>query len=145
MKFLILNGPNLDMLGRREPGVYGSRTLKEINASLDGYAKGLGITLDFFQSNAEGELIEKIHSVLEEYDGCAINAGAYTHYSYAIRDAIAAVDRPFVEVHMSNVHSRETFRHTSVISPVCCGVIAGFGEKSYSLAVSALRDIVLGK
>ncbi len=145
MKFLILNGPNLDMLGRREPGVYGSRALGEINASLDSYAKSLGITLDFFQSNAEGELIDKIHSVLKEYDGCALNAGAYTHYSYAIRDAIAAVDKPFVEVHMSNVHAREAFRHTSVISPVCRGVIAGFGEKSYSLAVSALRDIVLAK
>ena len=145
MKFLILNGPNLDMLGRREPGVYGSRTLGEINASLDSYAKSLGISLDFFQSNAEGELIDKIHSILEEYDGCALNAGAYTHYSYAIRDAIAAVDKPFVEVHMSNVHAREAFRHTSVISPVCRGVIAGFGEKSYSLAVSALRDIALAK
>lgn len=145
MKFLILNGPNLNMLGHRDPSVYGTRTLKEINASLDSYAKSLGITLDFFQSNAEGELIDKIHTVLSEYDGCVINAGACTHYSYAIRDAIASVDKPFVEVHMSNIQAREAFRHTSVISAVCRGVIAGFGEKSYSLGVSALRDIVLGK
>jgi 3-dehydroquinate dehydratase-2 len=100
------------------------------------------ISCDFFQSNHEGEIIDKIHSVLTDYDGCIINAGAYTHYSYAIRDAVACIDKPFIEVHMSNVHSREEFRHKSVISEVCKGVIAGFGANSYLLAVSAMRDLL---
>lgn len=133
------------MLGKREPGIYGDRGLEEINSAVESYGKSLGFYCDFFQSNCEGEIIDKIHTVPENYDGCIINAGAYTHYSYAIRDAIAAVNKPFVEVHMSNVHAREEFRHTSVISAVCRGVIAGFGEKSYILAVSALKSIILGK
>ena len=138
MKFLILNGPNLDMLGRREPGVYGSRTLGEINASLDSYAKSLGVTLDFFQSNAEGELIDKIHSVLGEYDGCALNAGAYTHYSYAIRDAIKAITIPVVEVHISDIEKREEFRHLSVTAPVCIAQIRGHGFESYTMGIDLL-------
>lgn len=141
-KILVLNGPNLDMVGIREPGVYGNETLEVINLEIAEYAKELDIQCDFYQSNCEGALIDKIHSVLNDYDGCILNAGAYTHYSYAIRDAISSVNKPFVEVHMSNVHSREEFRHISVISAVCKGVIAGFGKNSYKLAVKALGDII---
>jgi 3-dehydroquinate dehydratase-2 len=141
-KILILNGPNLNMVGIREPSVYGSETLESINAEIKEYASALDIECDFFQSNCEGAIIDKIHSVLKDYDGCVLNAGAYTHYSFAIRDAVSSVNKPFVEVHMSNVHSREEFRHTSVISAVCKGVIAGFGKQSYKLAIAALKDII---
>ncbi len=141
-KILVLNGPNLNMLGIREPGVYGSDTLDSINTEIEAYAKTLNIECDFYQSNCEGELISKIHSLMTDYDGCVFNAGAYTHYSYAIRDAISSVNKPVIEVHMSNVHAREEFRHTSVISAVCKGIIAGFGKKSYMLAVEALSDII---
>ncbi len=141
-KILVINGPNLNMLGLREPTIYGSKTLSDINSNIQSYASAMKLTCDFFQSNCEGEIIDKIQSVQMGYAGCIINAGAYTHYSYAIRDAIASVDKPFIEVHMSNVHAREEFRHTSVISPVCKGVIAGFGASSYLLAVSAMRDLI---
>ncbi len=141
-KILIMNGPNLNMVGIREPGVYGSDTLESINNEIKEYAEVLGLECDFFQSNCEGELVSKIHTVLTDYDGCVLNAGAYTHYSYAIRDAIASVNKPFVEVHMSNVHTREEFRHKSVISAVCNGVIAGFGKNSYLLGVSAIKDLI---
>ena len=137
-KILIINGPNLDMLGIREPQIYGTRTLNDINADIEKCAEQLGAQCGFFQSNSEGELIDAIHSVAQEYDGCVINAGAYTHYSVAIRDAISAVDKPFVEVHLSNVHAREEFRHKSMISAVCKGVICGFGEQSYMLALEGL-------
>lgn len=141
-KILILNGPNLDMVGIREPGVYGTKSLESINSSVSAYAVGMKFKCEFFQSNCEGEIIDKIHSVLNDYDGCIINAGALTHYSYAVRDAIAAVKKPFIEVHMSNVQAREEFRHKSVIAPVCVGTIAGFGANSYLLAVNAMRDII---
>lgn len=141
-KILVLNGPNLNMLSIREPGIYGNQTLEEINANIATYAKGMDINCDFCQSNCEGDIIDAIHSVREKYDGCIINAGAYTHYSYAILDAIKAVGKPFIEVHLSNVHAREEFRHTSVIAPACVGSIAGFGKNSYFLAVSAMRDIL---
>ena len=137
-KILIINGPNLDMLGKREPQIYGTRTLNDINADIEKCAEQLGAQCGFFQSNSEGELIDAIHSVAQEYDGCVINAGAYTHYSVAIRDAISAVDKPFVEVHLSNVHAREEFRHKSMISAVCKGVICGFGEQSYILALEGI-------
>lgn len=137
-KILIINGPNLDMLGKREPQIYGTRTLDDINTDIEKRAEQLGAQCGFFQSNSEGELIDAIHSVAQEYDGCVINAGAYTHYSVAIRDAISAVDKPFVEVHLSNVHAREEFRHKSMISAVCKGVICGFGEQSYMLALEGL-------
>ena len=130
------------MVGIREPGVYGNETLESINAEIAEYAKTQGVECDFYQSNCEGALIDKIHSVLNDYDGCVLNAGAYTHYSYAIRDAISSVNKPFIEVHMSNVHAREEFRHTSVISAVCKGVIAGFGKNSYMLAVKTLGDMI---
>lgn len=142
-KVKIINGPNINLTGLREPSVYGSETLRDINAEIAEKAAEMGFQCDFFQSNSEGELIDEIHSVLlGGYDGCVINAGAYTHYSYAIRDAIAATGKPFVEVHMSNIHGREEFRHTSVIAPVCVGQIAGFGKNSYVLALRALEAIL---
>lgn len=141
-KILIINGPNMNMLGTRERGIYGSQTLDELNQNISTYAAGMRIKCDFFQSNSEGEIIDQIHRVKDEYDGCIINAGAYTHYSYAIHDAIKAVDKPFIEVHMSNVYSREEFRHKSVIAPACSGVIAGFGRNSYLLGISALYDLI---
>lgn len=141
-KVLVINGPNLNMVGVREPGVYGSETLESINDEIKAYAESLGFECDFFQSDIEGELVSKIHSVLYDYDGCVINAGAYTHYSIAIRDAISSVNKPFVEVHMSNVHAREEFRHNSMLSAVCSGVILGFGKNSYKLAVAAIKDLV---
>ena len=136
--FLILNGPNLDRLGKREPALYGSRTLEDLQQELQALAKELGVALAFAQHNGEGDLIDAIHEVADRYDGCVLNAGAYTHYSLAIRDAIASVDKPFVEVHLTNVHAREEFRARSVIAPVCVGSIAGFGFDSYALALRAL-------
>ena len=141
-KVLIVNGPNLNMLGIREPGIYGGDTLESINKEIKEEAEKLGIICDFYQSDIEGELVNKIHTVLADYDGCVINAGAYTHYSIAVRDAISSVKKPFIEVHLSNVHAREEFRHTSMLSAVCKGVIAGFGKNSYMLAIRALGDML---
>lgn len=139
---LIINGPNLNMLGRREPEIYGSLTLDDINAAAASHAAEKGIKCDFFQSNSEGELVSAVQSVLDGYDGAVINAGAYTHYSHALRDAIALTEKPFVEVHMSNVFAREDFRHHSCLSPVCRGVICGFGADVYTLAIDALANII---
>ena len=139
-KILVLNGPNLNLTGMREPTHYGSATLDEINSALSEAAASLGIDTVFFQSNHEGDIIDYIHSAIDNFDGIILNAGAFTHYSYAIRDAIAAVNVPTVEVHMSNIHAREEFRHTSVIAPVCIGSIAGFGSFSYHLALAALIE-----
>lgn len=138
MKIFVINGPNLDMLGKREPEIYGADTLESINAELAEYCAGIGVEPSFFQSNSEGALIDFIHSARGEADGIVLNAGAYTHYSIAIRDAISAAEVPCVEVHLSNVHKREEFRHKSVISAVCAGVICGFGKDVYRLAISAL-------
>lgn len=135
MKFLVLNGVNLNLTGKRERGIYGSETLDSINRELEEDCKKRGHEADFFQSNLEGELCTKIQEAEGKYDGIVLNAGAFTHYSYAIRDAIAAVSVPVVEVHMSNVHAREEFRRKSVLSEVCKGVIAGFGKGSYLLAL----------
>jgi 3-dehydroquinate dehydratase-2 len=131
-------------LSVREPGIYGSQTLEALNNNLESYGKGLGLRCTFFQSNCEGEIINAIHSVLRDYDGCILNAGAYTHYSYAILDAIKAIGKPVIEVHLSNIHAREEFRHTSVIAPACVGSIAGFGKNSYFLALSAMKDVLNG-
>ena len=139
MKILVINGVNLDMLGVREPQIYGGRTLDDINADFSKVAKNLGAEIEFVQSNIEGEIVEFIHKG-RQFDGIILNAGAYTHYSIAVRDAISSIDTPCVEVHLSNVHKREEFRHTSVISAVCKGVIAGFGENSYKLALYALLN-----
>lgn len=135
MKVLILNGPNLNLLGRREPEIYGSETMDKVLADLRGKWE-----IEYFQSNHEGDIIDKIHEVgfNAEYAGIVLNAGAYTHTSLAIADAIAAIKIPVVEVHISNVHAREQIRHVSLISPVCRGVIAGFGLDSYRLGVEAL-------
>ncbi len=137
---LILHGPNLNLLGTREPGVYGRVTLAQINAMLEEEAAARGVTLRILQSNHEGALVDAIHAAVGWADGIIINAGALTHYSYALRDAIAGVGIPTVEVHLSNIHAREPFRHTSVIAPVCRGQIAGFGARSYLLALWALLE-----
>lgn len=139
-KFLLVNGPNLNLLGVREPGVYGSDSLETINSEVAARASALGCSVDFFQSNSEGGIVDRLHSAMGQYDGLIINPGAYTHYSIAIRDAIAAVKLPAVEVHLSNVYGREDFRHTSVIAPVCVGQIAGLGKIGYSLALEALME-----
>ena len=141
-KVLILNGVNLNLTGEREPGVYGSETLSDINARIAEHAQKLSLDVDFFQTNVEGEFVEKIHSVYTAYDACIINAGAFSHYSYAVYDAIGAVRKPFIEVHMSNIHAREDWRRQSIISPVCVGMIAGFGKWSYILALDALKNIL---
>lgn len=142
-KVLIINGPNLNLTGIREPSVYGSETLDDINRETKEYGETLGFDCTFFQSSSEGDLVSAVHSVLlENYDGCVINAGAYTHYSYALRDAISATGKKFVEVHMSNIHAREEFRHKSVIAPVCVGQIAGFGKAGYKMALFALNEII---
>lgn len=138
MKIFVINGPNLDMLGLREPEIYGSDTLESINRELAEYCASVGVQPEFFQSNSEGGIVDIIHSARGKADGIVLNAGAYTHYSIAIRDAISAVELPCVEVHLSNVHKREEFRHKSVLSAVCTGVICGFGKKVYRLAIDAL-------
>ena len=138
MKLLFLNGVNLNMTGTREQSIYGTKTLDEINLKIAKHFKN--DTCEFYQSNIEGEICTQIQSAGKEgFDGIILNAGAFTHYSYAIRDAIASVTVPVIEVHMSNVHARDEFRHKSVISEVCRGVICGFGENSYILAGESFK------
>ena len=138
-KVLVIHGPNLNLTGLREPGVYGTVSLADINEEILQTAKEMGLECEVFQSNHEGAIIDKIHQTLEGTDGIILNAGAYTHYSYAIRDALASVKKPCVEVHLSNIHAREEFRKTSVIAPVCVGQICGFGKDSYLLALASLK------
>ena len=135
---LIINGPNLNMLGIREPGIYGSETLETLCKKIENKAKELNTAVEFYQSNIEGEIINKIHSAMGEFDGIVINPGAFTHYSYAIRDAIARVNVPAIEVHISNFHKREEFRHKSVTGPVCVGQICGVGTNGYLYALEEL-------
>lgn len=137
MKFLVLNGVNLNLTGKREQGVYGSETLAEINEELAAFCKAHGHSAEFVQSNLEGELCTQIQNAEGKFDGVVLNAGAFTHYSYALRDAIAAVRVPVVEVHMSNVHAREEFRKKSVLTEVCRGEVLGFGKTSYLLALES--------
>ena len=136
MKFLVLNGPNLNLLGKREPGVYGTGTYAGLCAEIAAYAAARGIRADIRQSNHEGVLIDEIQAADGVYDGIVINPGAYTHYSYAILDALKAVNVPCMEVHISNVHQREAFRHTSVTAPACVGQICGLGLFGYECAMS---------
>jgi 3-dehydroquinate dehydratase-2 len=142
MKILLVNGANLNLLGTREPEKYGSKKLVDIENEVIELGKNLGATVDVWQSNHEGEIVEKIQSAKNNYDGILINAGGYTHTSVVIRDAIAAVDIPTIEIHMTNIHSREEFRHTSLLSGVCKGIIAGFGGKSYTLALEGLISLL---
>lgn len=141
MKFLVINGVNLNLTGKREKSVYGSATLDEINEKIAVYCKNSGDEAVFYQSNIEGEIVNKLHEAFltKSCDAIILNAGAFTHYSYAIRDAIAAIDIPVAEVHISNVHAREEFRHNSVLSQVCKGVVCGFGVGSYLAAIEGLK------
>jgi len=138
----VLNGPNLNLLGLREPAIYGSATLKDVEARCRAHAASLGLDIEFRQSNIEGELVTWIHEARDRASAIAINAGAYTHTSVALHDALKAADLPSVEVHLSNVHKREAFRHHSFIAPAVNGVICGFGTESYVLALTALHSLI---
>ncbi len=142
MKILVINGVNMNMLGLREPEKYGSMTLQDLEKNLYAYSFELGIDIETFQSNFEGEIVEKIHSAKNIFDGIVINAGAYTHTSIAIRDAISAVEIPTVEVHITNIYKREEFRHKSYIAPVCIGQISGFEYESYKLGIEGLLQYI---
>ena len=137
-KILVIHGPNLNLLGEREPGVYGTETYESINNDIIEHAISKQFHCEVFQSNSEGEIIDTLHLARKSFDGVIINAGAYTHYSYAIRDAIAAIKIPVIEVHISNINARDEFRSKSVIAPVCAGSLCGFGKYSYILAVDSL-------
>ena len=137
-RILILNGPNLNMLGTRQPEIYGSRTLADIEADCRAHAEAAGLTLTFEQTNHEGALVDAIQSARGTQDGIVLNAGAYTHTSVAIHDALIAAEVPVIELHLSNVHARESFRHTSYIAPVALGLICGFGAQGYILALDAM-------
>jgi len=141
MKVLVLNGPNLNMLGRREPEVYGAGTLADIEASVSALAGALGCEAVFFQANSEGELVDRLQAAMDEVEAVVFNPGAYTHTSVALRDAVASIGIPVVEVHLSNIAAREHFRATSLIAPVCAGQISGFGASSYLLGLEAAVDL----
>lgn len=141
MKILVINGVNLNLTGKREKGVYGTATLAEINEKISSFCKENGDEVSFYQSNVEGEIVNRLHEAFlnKTCDAIVLNAGAFTHYSYAIRDAIAAIDIPVAEVHISNVHAREEFRNHSVLSEFCKGVVCGFGANSYLAAIVGLK------
>ena len=143
-KLLLINGPNLNMLGIREPGIYGETTLKTLEQGLTEFAAKHGVELVCMQSNHEGVIIDQIHAADADFQGIVINPGAFTHYSYAIRDAIASISLPVIEVHISNIHTREEFRHHSVTAPVTIGQIVGLGTYGYQLAVLGLLDKIGG-
>ena len=144
MKLLLINGPNMNMLGIRQPEIYGSDTLATIESLTVNKAKELGCEMDCFQSNYEGAIIDKIHEAYQKYDGIVINPAAYTHYSYAIADALGAVAIPAIEIHMSDIHSRESFRANSVTLPYCIGQVAGYGKESYAMGVEKLVEYIKG-
>jgi len=141
-KLLVINGPNLNLLGKRKAEHYGSLTLETIEDKLRHTAEDAGLEIAFFQSNHEGEIIDRLHSAMGSVDGIIMNPGAFTHYSVAIRDAIEAIQIPVIEVHLSNIHARESFRHKSVIAPVCIGQIAGLKDYGYYAAVHALNEFL---
>lgn len=145
MKILVLNGPNLNLLGMREPSIYGSATLEEINTKLNSLAGELGVSAECRQSNGEGDLVNWLQEAPGRFDAVIINAGAYTHYSLALRDAIASIGVPVIEVHISNIYARESFRSHSVIAPVAAGQISGLGPYGYLLALRAAVDLVTGE
>lgn len=142
MKILVLNGPNLNLLGEREPNIYGEETMQSINDEMVELGRDLGYEVEYFQNNTEGRLIDRLQEARLDCAGVIFNAGAYTHYSYALRDAIASIKIPVIEVHLSNVDNREDFRKISVIAPVCRGSISGFGKFGYRLALYALDNIL---
>lgn len=146
MKILLLNGPNLNLLGKREPNVYGNTTLNDLYRRFNQLEAEYNVKVEAFQSNHEGKIIDKLHEASEEnFSGIIFNPGAFTHYSYAIRDAIAGIEVPVIEVHISNVHAREEFRRESVISPVSIGQIVGFGLYGYELALKAMVEYIMGR
>jgi 3-dehydroquinate dehydratase II len=142
MKVLVIHGPNINLVGFREKNIYGDRDINFINQFIENKANDLGLEVELFHSNHEGEIIDKLHSAIGKMDSIIVNLGAFTHYSYAIRDAIAAVQIPTIEVHLSNIHARDEFRHKSVTAPVCIGQISGFSHFSYSLALQAASDLL---
>ena len=144
MNILVLNGPNLNLLGTREPGIYGHTTLADIEAACVAHGATLGLAVTCAQSNHEGALVDHLHAARGTMAGVVLNAGAYTHTSVALRDAITATGLPVIELHLSNVHAREAFRHVSLIAPVCIGVIQGFGARGYPLALTALHGHLSG-
>lgn len=145
MRILVIHGPNLNLLGTREPDVYGTATLAQIDSEIDAAAGALGVQVRTMQSNHEGAIIDALHAARGAFDRIVINPGAFTHYSYAIADAIAGIGIPAIEVHLSNIYAREAFRRTSVIAPVCAGSIAGFGTQSYLLALRAATELKSSK
>ena len=145
MNICLINGPNLNMLGIREPGVYGNTALVDIETRCHGIATDLGLSMECFQSNSESELINRIHKCVNKADWIVINAGGFTHTSVALRDALSLFPGGVIEVHISNIHAREPFRHTSLISGIAKGVIAGFGPASYYMAINAIPDLTLEK
>lgn len=145
MKILVLHGPNLNMFGKRDPAHYGAITLDEINRSLTRLGEELGVETEFFQTNNEGAMLDRVHAAYGQIDAVVINAGAWTHYSYALADALAILRVPIVETHMSHVGAREEFRQKSVLAPVVSGVVSGFGELSYRLALRAAAELARGE
>jgi 3-dehydroquinate dehydratase-2 len=139
-KIMVINGPNLNMLGIREPEVYGNQSYADLETYIEDYAAQIGVEATVLQSNSEGEIIDFIHHALGNYDGIIINPAAYTHYSYAIFDALSSVNLPTIEVHISNIHKREEFRHKSVTAPACIGQICGLGFRGYRLALDYLKE-----
>jgi len=142
MLVLVVNGPNLNLLGMREPHIYGRTTLPELEAMVQQWGQELGLEVETFQSNSEGAIIDRLHMARGRAQGIIVNAGAYSHYSYAIRDAITSVELPAIEVHLSNLYAREEFRHRSVLAPVCKGQICGLGVVGYRLALLALKELM---